>query len=147
MSEQVWLEDFRVGDHWSSETEIEVTAEAIMDFARRYDPQPGHLSEATARQTPFQGLAASGWQTAAWTMRLLVGLGLTGLTGAGVDLAWPTPTRPGDRLRLDLTVTGVRPSRTRPDRGVVDLEYDTLNQTGQIRQHTHAVVIAWRRPV
>ncbi len=146
MDGTTWLEDFLEGQHFTSTDEIEVTAPAIIAFAQEYDPQPGHLSEEPARRTPFASLAASGWQTAAWTMKLFVSLGFSGLVGAGITLAWPTPTRPGDRLRLELRVTGVRPSRTKPDRGVVEFQYDTLNQADEIRQQTRAVAIAWRRP-
>jgi len=140
----LYLEDFTAGSRLIT-GEIDVTAEGIMAFARAYDPQPAHLSDVTARTTPFRGLAASGWHTAALTMRLLVDAGLTGVAGAGVTLAWPTPTRPGDRLHAVVTTTAVRPSNTKPDRGIVDLAYDTVNQAGEVRQHSTATIIAWRR--
>ena len=139
------MEDLHVTDRFYSGEEIEVTAQEIMSFAKAYDPQPGHLSEETALATPFRGLAASGWHTAAITMRLLTDLGFMGMAGANVTLTWPSPTRPGDRLHIDGRVTAKRESRTKPDCGVVELEYDTVNQRGEIRQHTQAIVVAHHR--
>src|SRR6185369_17337284 len=97
-------------------------AEQIKAFARQFDPQPFHLDEAAAKNSIFQGLAASGWHTAALTMRLLVSGGLPlagGSIGAGGEIAWPRPTRPGDILQVESEVTAVTPSRSRPDRGIV----------------------------
>ena len=146
MIQTMWLEDLNVSDRFYSGEEIEVTAEEIMSFARQYDPQPGHISEETALDTSFHGLAASGWHTAAITQRLLTKMGFIGVIGADITLTWPTPTRPGDRLHFDGRVTSKRESRTKPDRGIVSLEYDTVNQDGEIRQHTQAVIIAYHRP-
>jgi len=134
-----------VSDRFYSGEEIEVTAQEIMSFAKAYDPQPGHLSEESALHTPFGGLAASGWHTAAITMRLLTDVGFAGMVGATITLTWPTPTRPGDRLHVDGRIISKRESRTKPDRGVVEIEYDTVNQSGEVRQHTQAVVIARHR--
>jgi len=142
----MWLEDFTVGDHLRS-PEIAVTAEEIVAFAEAFDPQPGHLSQETALATPFKGLCASGWHTAAISMRLFVDMGFTGMVGAGVDLTWPTPTRPGDRLHLEIRVTGKRDSRTKPNQGVVEVEYDTLNQDGECRQRTRTRIVVWHKPV
>ncbi|MCL2784467.1 MAG: MaoC family dehydratase N-terminal domain-containing protein [Propionibacteriaceae bacterium] len=141
MNDEVRLGELRVGDRLYSGEEVEVTAEEIMAFARDYDPQPGHLSEETAQGTPFMSLAASGWHTAALTMRLLVGLGIAGSIGISVSLTWPTPTRPGDRLHIDGHVTSKRLSESRPDREILILEYETINQSGEIRQRTQAVVM------
>jgi acyl dehydratase len=145
VSQAKCLEDYVVGQTFSSSEAIEVTADDIISFARQFDPQPGHISQEEAERTPFHGLSASGWHTAALTMKLLVELGFSGVIGAAVSLTWPTPTRPGDQLRLHLRVVGVRESATKPDRGVVNLEYDTVNQSGEIRQHTQTTVIAWHR--
>lgn len=145
MSKGIWMEDLHVGDRFYSGDEIEVTAQEIMGFARAYDPQAGHVSEETAVDTVFKGLAASGWHTAAITMKLLVGLGFAGMIGTNVSLTWPSATRPGDRLHIDVHVTGKRNSKTKPDRGVVDLEYETVNQTAEVRQRTQATVIVWHK--
>jgi len=139
------MEDFHVGDHIVSQEAIGVTADEIMAFGRLYDPQPGHISEETAQDSFFSGLAASGWHTAAITMRLLVDMGFTGVVGVNISLTWPTPTRPGDLLSLDLRVTSVRTSQSKPDRGIVEVEYDTLNQAGEVRQHTQATIMAFHR--
>ncbi|MDR2929515.1 MAG: MaoC family dehydratase N-terminal domain-containing protein [Propionibacteriaceae bacterium] len=146
MTAIMWLEDFHVGDRYHGSQELEITDEDIMTFAKRWDPQPGHLSQEEAAQTPFDGLAASGWHTAAVTMRLVVASGFVGIMGAEVRLTWPTPTRPGDRLHLDLEVTSVRASKSNPARGVVELDYDSVNQHGEVRQRTHVVAIVERRP-
>jgi len=142
----MWMEDLHVSDRLYSGEEIGVTAQEIMSFARQYDPQPGHISEETASQTPFHGLCASGWHTAAVTQRLLTKLGFLGVIGADITLTWPTPTRPGDRLHIDGRITSKRDSRTKPGQGVVGLQYDTVNQDGEIRQHTETVIIAHHRP-
>jgi acyl dehydratase len=145
--EPLWLEDVEVGGKFQT-AEYEVTRENVIEFARNYDPQPFHLSESTAEGTFFKGLAASGWHTAAITMRLLVTSGIpiaTGIIGASVDLTWPSPTRPGDALRVELTVTEVKPSKSNPSRGFVTAVYDTLNQHGSVRQHTTAKLLVFAR--
>ncbi|WP_298952651.1 MaoC family dehydratase [uncultured Methylobacterium sp.] len=132
--------------------ELTVTAEAIKAFARDFDPQPFHLDEAAAEGSFFGGLAASGWHTAALTMRLLVEGGLPlagGIVGAGMDeLRWPRPVRPGDRLRLESEVLEVRPSRSRPSQGLVKARTTTLNQDGEPVQVLVAnLVVPRREPV
>jgi acyl dehydratase len=127
----------------------EVTEAELIEFASRYDPQLFHLDAEQARGTFFDGLAASGWHTAAITMRLLVDSGAalaTGVIGAEISLRWPSATRPGDVLHLEITVDEITPSSSRPDRANVAFSYDTVNQHGEIRQRTTARVIAWRRP-
>jgi acyl dehydratase len=146
---QVWYEDLAVGQRYQSAAGILVTEADILEFARRFDPQPGHADPAAAEHSFFGGLAASGWHTAAVTMRLLADVGFpigNGIVGAGVELRWPTPTRPGDELRLTLEVMEKRLSRSKPDRGIVIVEYDTRNQAGQWRQHTRTTLIVFRRP-
>ncbi|MEH3145163.1 MAG: MaoC family dehydratase [Methylobacterium frigidaeris] len=129
--------------------ELTVTAEAIKAFARDFDPQPFHLDEREAEGTFFGGLAASGWHTAALTMRLLVDGGLPlagGIVGAGMDeLRWPRPVRPGDRLRLESEVLEVRPSHSRPDQGLVKARTTTLNQDGEPVQVLVANLVVPRR--
>jgi acyl dehydratase len=147
MATSLWLDDIEVGNTYRSDSYM-VSAEEIADFARSYDPQPFHLSAAGAAGTFFDGLAASGWHTAAITMRLLVTGGLPiahGIIGLGIDLAWPTPTRPGDTLHVELVITDIRISRSNPDRGIVTTEYDTRNEHGAVRQHTTAKIMVFRR--
>lgn len=144
----LWLDDIEVGSHYRTD-EHPLTADEIVEFATRYDPQPFHLDAAGAAGTLFETLAASGWHTAAITMRLLATSGIpiaTGIIGAGIELAWPTPTRPGDVLHVELTVTGVTRSRSRPDRGFVTCTYDTVNEHAIVRQHTTATLLAFARP-
>lgn len=147
MDERLHLEDFHVGRRFASGSHP-LDARQIVEFAERFDPQPFHLDDAAARDSLFGGLAASGWHTAAVTMRLLVGGGAPiagGLIGAGVELAWPQPTRPGDVLRVESEVLGVTPSRSRPDRGFVTLRSVTLNQRGETVQIMTARMLVFRR--
>lgn len=144
-----YLEDFTPGQTFESAT-VEVEAGRMKDFAREFDPQPFHVDEEAAASSFFGGLVASGWYTAALMMKLLVGSGLNvvgGLIGAGVEeLKWPRPVRPGDTLRLHITVEEVRPSQSRPDRGVILLRTTTLNQDDQPVLSALIRVIAPRRP-
>jgi acyl dehydratase len=115
----------------------------------RYDPQLFHLDEEQARGTFFDGLAASGWHTAAITMRLLATSGVpiaTGVIGTDISLKWPAATRPGDIVHLEITVTTITPSPSRPDRASVVLSYETVNQHAEVRQQTSGRIIVWRRP-
>ncbi|GGG62173.1 MaoC family dehydratase [Kocuria dechangensis] len=144
----LWLDDLAVGDRFRTD-EYEITQEEILAFAGRYDPQPFHLDEEAAAGSFFQGLAASGWHTAAVTMRLIVTSGLpiaTGIIGAGVELSWPSPTRPGDVVHAEITVTEITPSRSKPDRGFVTIGYETVTRTGEIRQRTTATLLMFTRP-
>jgi acyl dehydratase len=143
----LWLEDFAEGMTFRSDT-YELTREEIVEFAQRYDPQLYHLDDAAARGTFFDGLAASGWHTAAITMRLFASAVplATGVIGTDISLRWPSPARPGDVLHLEITVREVTASASRPDRGSVVVFYETVNQDGEIRQQTTARSIAWRRP-
>ena len=110
----------------------EVTKEEIFEFGAQFDPQPFHLDEEAARHSPFQGLAASGWHTAAMTMRLMVGGEFKpagGILGVGFDeLSWPRAVRPGDELHAKSEVLEVRPSKSRPDRGLIRVRTMTFNQ-------------------
>jgi acyl dehydratase len=130
----LYFEDFAVGQIYRT-GELTVSADAIKTFATSFDPQPFHLDDAAATKTFFNGLAASGWHTAALTMRLLVTEGAPiagGIIGAGMDeLRWPRPVRPGDRLRLESEVMEVRPSRSRPEQGLVKMRTTTLNQNNE----------------
>ena len=146
----LYLEDFAVGQHFAGSTRIRIEAERSKAFAAEFDPQPFHLEEAAARASIFQGLAASGWHTAAATMRLLVDSDFKpagGIVGAGFDeLRWPLPVRPGDELRVESEVLGVRPSKSRPQQGLVKLRTTTLNQDGQAVQISVGNLVVQRRP-
>jgi acyl dehydratase len=126
-----YLEDFAVGQTFGS-GRLRVEAHRIKTFAAEFDPQPSHLDEQAASNTFFGGLAASGWHTAALTMRLLVESELKpagGIIGLGFDeLRWPRPVRPGDELRVQSEVLEVRVSKSRPTQGVIKVRTTTLNQ-------------------
>lgn len=129
-----YLEDFAVGQVFKT-GRLRVDKEQIFAFARQFDPQPFHIDEEAARQSLFQGLAASGWHTAALTMRLLVDGEFRpagGILGVGFDeLSWPRPVRPGDELHATSEVLEVRASKSRPDRGMIRVRTTTLNQNDE----------------
>ncbi|MFU2052316.1 MaoC family dehydratase [Bordetella hinzii] len=142
-----YLEDLAVGDSFIS-GEYTITRAEIIDFAQRYDPQPFHLSEEAARHSLFGGLAASGWHTAAVSMRLLVqSLPLAGgVIGAGGEISWPRPPRPGDVLRVRSEIVQIVPSRSKPDRAIVLLQSETLNQNAEVAQRFVSKLVVFRRP-
>ena len=120
----MYLEDLAVGQRFASAS-LELDADAIRDFAARFDPQPFHLDDEAARSTLFGGLI-----------------------GAGIDeLRWPRPTRPGDRLKVGIEVLEITPSRSKLDRGMVRILITTLNQAGEVVQSCIGRVLVWRRPV
>ena len=142
-----YLEDFAVGQTYGS-GKLRVDVDEIKSFAAQFDPQPFHLDEQAACNTVFRGLAASGWHTAALTMRLLVESGLKpagGIVGAGGELSWPRPARPGDELHLESEVLEVRPSKSRPEQGLIKVRTTTLNQDGEPVQILVANMIVPRR--
>ncbi len=143
-----YLEDFAVGQTFGS-GRLAIDTEQITRFAADFDPQPFHLDETAAQQTLFRGLAASGWHTAALTMRLLVDGELRpagGIVGAGLDeLHWPRPVRPGDELRLESEVLDVRPSKSRPSQGMIKVRTTTLNQHDEPVQIQVANLLVLRR--
>ena len=149
MTKDIHLDDLQPGQVFGSGS-LAVDADAIRRFAAEFDPQPFHLDDEAARSTLFRGLAASGWHTAALTMRLLVDGGppiAGGIVGAGMDeLRWPTPVRPGDVLRLHIEVLQTRPSQSRPDRGIAKLRVTTLNARGETVQELVANLVVPRRP-
>ena len=145
-----YFEDLAVGQRFGS-GRIRVDAAQIKDFAAEFDPQPFHLDEAAARGTIFKGLAASGWHTAAITMRLLVEGEFRpagGIIGAGFEeFRWPLPVRPGDELHVESEILALRPSRSRPDRGLVTLRTTTVNQNGEaVQVSTGTLVVPCRPP-
>ncbi len=142
-----YFDDLHVGMRFETGTHT-VTEDQIREFATRFDPQPFHLDDALARTSVFGGLAASGWHTAAITMRLMVDLGIPagGLIGTGCEVSWPRPTRPGDTLRVMSEVMEVVPSRSRNDRGTVVMRSETRNQNDEIVQQLTARMVAFCRP-
>jgi acyl dehydratase len=143
----LYLEDLSVGQRFASASHV-LDADQIKTFAADYDPQPFHLDEEAAKSTFFGGLAASGWHVAAITMRLLVGEGSIfagGHIGAGCEIAWPSPTRPGDVLSVESEILEIKPSRSRPERGMVKVRSETRNQRGEIAQSLTATLIVPRR--
>ena len=145
--EPLYFDDLRVGDTFKTATHA-LDADQIKAFAQQFDPQPFHLDDGAARQSIFGGLAASGWHTAAITMRLLVTSGpplANGILGAGAEVEWKSPTRPGDVLHVESEVLSLTPSRSRPDRGVVVMRSRTLNQRGEVVQTLTATLMAPRR--
>ncbi|MDG9969378.1 MaoC family dehydratase [Achromobacter mucicolens] len=143
----IYLEDLSVGDVFVSKTHA-LDAEQITEFASQFDPQPFHLDPEAAQDTLFQGLAASGWHTAALTMKLLVESFpvARGVIGAGAELAWPQPTRPDDVVKVTSTVLSITPSRSKPDRAIVVVESITSNQREEALQKLTSKVIVFRKP-
>ena len=145
----MYLEDLTPGQKFISST-LRVSKNDIIRFAQEFDPQPFHLDNDKAKDTLFQGLAASGWHTSALTMKLLTeGNGLpisSGVIGAGGELSWPLPVRPDDSLHVQTTILDIHPSRSKPDRGRVKVENLTINQHGETVQRFIASLVVFRKP-
>jgi acyl dehydratase len=144
----LYFEDLQVGQRFQSNTH-RLDREQIQTFAEQFDPQPFHLDAEAAKATLFAEQVASGWHTAALTMRLLVVGGLPiagGIIGAGGEIAWPNPTRPGDVLEVKSEIIELRPSRSRPDRGMATIRSETHNQLGEVVQVLTAKLVVPRRP-
>ncbi|HXP36010.1 MAG TPA: MaoC family dehydratase [Chthoniobacterales bacterium] len=144
---QRYFEDVKAGERFKSAT-YQVSEEQIISFAREFDPQPFHLDKAVARQTMFESLIASGWHTAAITMRLFVQTlnFAEGAIGLGVDeLRWPNAVRPGDVLQVETEIVDLRVSRSKPTHGIVRLRNVTTNQRGEIVQTMAASALVLRR--
>ncbi len=149
VNERLFLEDLYPGQRFTSGSHT-VDEAQIKAFANQFDPQPFHLDDEAAKGTLFAGLAASGWHTAAITMRLQVETGLPivgGIIGAGGEINWPQPMRPGDTLHVESEVLEVRPSRSRPDRGMVTVRSETRNQRKEVVQSLTVRLVVPRRPV
>jgi acyl dehydratase len=145
--QKLYLEDFTVGQRFTS-GEYEMTEQGIKAFAAEFDPQGFHLDEVVAEASVFRGLAASGWHTAAVTMRLLVTTGLpfaAGLVGLGGEIAWPRPTRPGDIIHVESEVLAITPSRSKPQQGIVTVRSVSKNQHGAELQIFTAKILSFRR--
>ena len=145
--ERLYLDDLYVGQTFASAPH-RIDAEQIKRFAAEFDPQPFHLDEQSAQDSLFKGLAASGWHTAALTMRLLVeSVPLAdGLVGAELQLAWPRPTRPGMTLQLFSEVVDIQPSRSKPHMAMVTMRNETRDQDGAVLQLFTVKMPVFRRP-
>ena len=141
-----FFEDLKKGDRFRSAS-YKVSEEQIISFAREFDPQPFHLDTTVARQTMFKELIASGWHTAAITMRLFVQTlnFAEGAIGLGVDeLRWPNAVRPDDVLQVETEIVDLRESRSKPSHGIVRLRNVTTNQRGEIAQTMTASALVLR---
>ena len=149
MPQELYFEDFYVGQKFNSIGQAKVTAEEIKEFGQKYDPQPFHLDEAAGENSFFKGLAASGWLTAAIVMRLRV-QSITvagGMIGAGVEeMRWTEPVRPGDMLRTEIEVLGVRHSNSRPTLGIIRTRTLTYNQRNEVVMRSVVNFLAPVRP-
>jgi acyl dehydratase len=146
---KLFLEDLQVGQRFTSGSYVMEEA-GIKAFAAQFDPQPFHLDDAAAKASLFGGLAASGWHTAAVTMRLLVTGGIpfaNGIIGLGGEVAWPRPTRPGDTLQVESEVLEISPSRSKPNQGIVIVRSTTFNQNREPVYIFTAKILSFRRPV
>ncbi len=145
-----YFEDFAVGEIFKPSGRVRVEKDEIVAFAKKYDPQFFHLDEEAARKSIFGRLVASGWHTAAMTMSLVAGSeyrSAGGTVGLGFEgMRWPIPVFPGDELRIETEVLEVRPSKSRPDRGLMKVRTRTLNQNGEAVQELIANAMVPRRP-
>jgi acyl dehydratase len=143
-----WFDDLKVGMRFKGD-KVSVSKADILRFAAEFDPQPFHLDEEAAKDTILNGLAASGWHTAALSMRLAISakpFGPHPLFGAGVDeLRWLKPVRPGDTLHLEGEVVELIPSKTRPQ-GIARVKFTTFNQDGEAVYTFTPIAIVPRRP-
>jgi len=144
-----YFEDFPPGAVFEAGN-VTVSAEEIVEFAARYDPQPFHIDAAAAQSSPYGGLIASGWHTAALMMRQVVDCVVAdtaALGSPGVDeLRWLAPVRPGDTLTVRVTVVEARVSQSKPDRGIVRARFEVTNQDGTLVMSMIGVMLALRRP-
>jgi acyl dehydratase len=143
----LYLDDLAVGRRFVTRS-VTLTLEGCKAFAAEFDPQPFHLNDDAAQRSVFGRIAASGWYTAALSMRLLVEGELTiagGLIGLGGEIKWPRPTYPGDTLRVETEVLAVRVSESKPDRGIVTVRNQTLNQHGEPVQTAVVKMLVPRR--
>lgn len=145
--DRLYFDDLHVGQRFTSGTHA-IDEAQIREFAKQFDPQPFHLDAEAAKKTFFGELVASGWHTAAITMRLLADGGVPiagGLIGAGAELSWPAPTRPGDVLHVESEIIDLRSSRSRPDRGIATIRSETRNDRGETVQVLTAKLVVMRR--
>jgi acyl dehydratase len=147
-SGNLYLDDLHVGQIFTSGSYVMEEAR-MKSFAAEFDPQPFHLDEAAANGSVFRGLAASGWHTAAASMRLMEDGELKiagGLIGLGGEIVWPRPTRAGDTIRVSSEIVEIVPSRSKPNQGIVKVRNATLNQNGEEVQVFTAKLLVFKRP-
>jgi acyl dehydratase len=143
----LYLEDIQVGDRFHSR-EYEMTLDEILEFAQKFDPQPFHLNAEQAQEHPiFQGLAASGWHTCAVVMRLWSECMpiAYGLVGSGSDVHWPRPTRPNDKIRVEVVIDSITPSRSKNDRAIVSYTTKAFNQNDEVVLNSETKIIVFKR--
>ena len=149
MTKRLYLEDLRVGQRLRSAS-VTITAQDIIRFARDSDPQYFHLDEEAAKDSMFGGLVASGWQTGALSVKLLIDLAdppfAGGLVGVEAHIAWKLPVRPGDSLRVEAEITRIVHPRRYADRGFVSMDMATYNQRGEVVLTQSVTVVAFRDP-
>ena len=145
-AQRLYLDDLQVGQRFTSATHA-IDEAQIKAFARQFDPQPFHVDGEAAAASLFGRLVASGWHTAAITMRLLTESVpiANGVIGAGGDIAWPRPTLPGDILSVTSVIEEITPSRSRPDRGIVRMRSETRNQRDEVVQVLNSRLVVLRR--
>jgi acyl dehydratase len=144
----LYLDDLQVGQRFVTGT-YRMEADRMKAFAAEFDPQPFHLDEVAGNNSIFGGLAASGWHTAAATMRLSVTGGMRlggGSVGLGGEISWPRPTRPGDILHVETEILEIIPSRSKPNQGIVKMRSTTLNQNGEEVQVFVVKILVFKRP-
>ncbi len=146
-ADRLYMDDLHVGQRFTSAS-YTIDEAQIKAFGGQFDPQPFHTDTEAAEGTFFKGLAASGWHTAAITMRLNVEGGLPlagGIIGAGGEIGWPNPTRPGDTLHVESEILEIIPSRSKPDRGIAVIQSHTINQRGDVVQMLKAKLVVLRK--
>jgi acyl dehydratase len=145
--ELLYLDDLSIGQVFESDS-LRVDANEMLGFARSFDPQPFHLDPQAAESSVFGALAASGWYTAALTMRLLVASVplARGIIGLDIQLSWPHPTYPDDLLQVNTLVQTIEQSSAKPDRGVVTMAMETRNQHGKVVQRATAKLLVFAKP-
>jgi acyl dehydratase len=143
MSRDRWFEDYVPGAIHNLGSVV-VDEQEVIAFARQFDPQSFHLDKERAKKSAFGGLIASGWHTASMAMRLIVDHYLSEVSSEGSpgidELRWLRPVRPGDQLSVRVTILDARPSRSRPERGIVRSHIETLNQDGEIVMHLTSTI-------
>ncbi len=146
LTDRLYLDDLHVGQRFTSEPHL-LDAEQIHKFASEFDPQPFHLSDEGAAGSLFDTLAASGWHTAALTMRMLAeSVPLAdGLIGVELRLAWPKPTRPGMALHVESEIIEINPSRSKPDMAIVTMRSETRDQDGEALQRLTVKMPVFKR--